>query len=284
MEGHTQLLQHVERSLTVVHAGTFLQIQLPLTCVTSTPPTPVLLQLYSLAQLLVSSMLPALSHQVAGQLAPVAVAAARSWAGSSLFRRSFAAGARSCWCCWVHLCCSSCFCMHAPVVRSATASAAAYLLPRTCMGGACSSGWCSLTLKQLLLCCHPSHSAPCTEAAGPTIQEVKTAQDYDAIMKHLTGTAAHFAGQPSMPYCGCRNSALNGGEQHCQPLTLLDTKQQVHLKWSSGNCMLLLPELDHIAFVCQLHSLNICNAALLCFCRDWLLWHNRLHSQVVWTL
>jgi len=42
-------------------------------------------------------MLPALSHQVAVQLAPVALAAARSWAGSSwLTRRSFAAAAEGC--------------------------------------------------------------------------------------------------------------------------------------------------------------------------------------------
>lgn len=37
-------------------------------------------------------MLPALSPLVAGQLAPVALAAARSWTGSSWLRRGFAAG------------------------------------------------------------------------------------------------------------------------------------------------------------------------------------------------
>lgn len=40
------------------------------------------------------------------------------------------------------------------------------------------------------------------EAAGPTIQEVKTAQDYDAIMKHLTETGSCGIIDFTAKWCG----------------------------------------------------------------------------------
>jgi hypothetical protein len=200
--------QYTNGLIPVPHAWASLQAQHLLTFVTSTPPTPVLL--HSSTHFL-RSMLPALTYQVAGQLAPEAFAAARSWAGSSLFRRSLAAG-EGCRCCWgtLPVCCSRLLLNTALLIREQSRSIKGINISNTCPH----MQWCISCTCCLLFCCRPSGLAPCSEAAGPPIQEVKTAQDYDAIMKHLTGTAEDSRSLPHIRSVHVPAAALLQQEQH----------------------------------------------------------------------
>lgn len=139
-------------------------------------------------------MLPALSHHVTGQLAPLALAATRSWRCSSWLTRSYAG-----WCCVG---------THGLMPHQAVASSAGECY-RCMFKGSDASGAAVLVGPHVhSLTSHPQKMTgatllphPSAEAAGSTIQEVTSAQEYESLMKHLAGNSLSCCAQAQGASC-----------------------------------------------------------------------------------